>query len=156
MKKTFFLISILFSTIVCYTQSFNDDKVAFANFIKRMYNSSQFEGVKVIDDYEHQYFISVLSLEKAKFSNSSDMHRVAQVKAQSQANIFFNGSSISSDFIVKTTEKKSKDTTNTIIETVEAIKENSVGFTQGLELLSNFDNSDNKRMVFIFYRELKK
>jgi hypothetical protein len=32
-----------------------------------MYNSAPFEGVKVIDDYDHQYFISVLSLEKGKY-----------------------------------------------------------------------------------------
>lgn len=53
-----------------------------------MYNAKPFEGVKVIDDYDHQYFISVISLETDKYSNPSIMNRVAQVKSQSQANVF--------------------------------------------------------------------
>ncbi len=44
----------------------------------------------------------------------------------------------------------------TIVETVEQIKQNSVGFSQGLELLTNFDNANSLRMVFIYIRELKK
>jgi hypothetical protein len=135
-------------------QSFNSDKTSLANFVKRMYNASPFEGVKVVDDYDHKYFISVLSLEKAKYTSESTMNRVAQVKAQSQANTFFNGSNITSDLVIRTTEKSGKDGNGTITETIETIKENASGFTQGLELLNNFDNADGKRMVFIYYREL--
>ncbi len=153
-KVTFFLLLIAFSG---YSQSINDDKTSVTNFIKRMYNSAPFEGVKVIDDYDHQYFISVLSLEKSKYPNEAMMNRVAQVKAQSQANTFLNGATISMDMVITT--KESKDSTNnvkTIVETVEQIKQNSVGFSQGLELLTNFDNADSLRMVFIYSRELKK
>lgn len=139
-----------------FAQSFNDDKTSFVNFIKRMYNSSPFEGVKAVDDYDRQYFISVVSLEKAKYTSPSIMNRVAQTKAQSQANTFFNGSTISSDFVIKTSETKSKDSTHSVVETVESIKENSLGFVKGMELLSNFDTDEGKRMVFIYYRELKK
>lgn len=154
--RTFFLLFFLLQLVKGNAQSFNEDKTAFANFVKRMYQNSQFEGVKVVDDYDHQYFISVLSLEKAKYNSPSVMHRVAQVKAQSQANLFFNGSTISSDLIVKTTQHKNGDSTNiSTIETIESIKENAYGFTLGLELLANFDDSDGKRMVFIFYRLLK-
>jgi hypothetical protein len=135
-------------------QSFNEDKTAFTNFIKRMYSAASFEGVKIVDDYDNQYLISVLSLEKAKYSSESVMNRVAQVKAQSQANTFLNGANISMDMIIKTTEKVSKDSTYTITESVESIKQNSAGFTQGLELLTNFDNADSKRMVFVFSRAL--
>jgi hypothetical protein len=84
------------------------------------------------------------------------MNRVAQVKAQSQANTFLNGSTISMDMVVST--KETKDSTNkttTIVETIEQIKQNSMGFSQGLELLANFDNSDTLRMVFIYAREMK-
>jgi hypothetical protein len=35
------------------------------------------------------------------------------------------------------------------------IKQNLMGFSQGLELLTNFDGADPKRMVFIYFRELK-
>jgi hypothetical protein len=153
-KTTFFYLLIAFS---CYSQSINDDKIALTNFIKRMYNSAPFEGVKVIDDYDHQYFISVLSLEKSKYPNEAMMNRVAQVKGQNQANIFFNGSTITSDLVIKTTENKSTDKPATsAVETIESIKENAVGFVKSMELLTNFDNPDGKRMVFIFYKEMTK
>lgn len=152
-KVTLLIFFISFSGLA---QSINDDKTTVTNFIKRMYNAAPFEGVKVIDDYDHQYFISVLSLEKGKYPNEAMMNRVAQVKGQSQANIFFNGSTISSDFVVKTTENKSTDKPSTAVETIESIKENAVGFVKSMELLTNFDNPDGKRMVFIFYKEMTK
>jgi hypothetical protein len=151
-KVTFFLLLIAFSS---YSQSINDDKTSVTNFIKRMYNSAPFEGVKVIDDYDHQYFISVLSLEKGKFLNESTMNRVAQLKGQSQANIFFNGSTISSDLVIKTTEDKSTDKPSTAVETIESIKENAMGFVKAMELLTNFEIEDGKRILFIYFKELK-
>lgn len=155
MKKLLFILTLAFSFTV-NAQSINDDKTSVTNFIKRMYNSTPFEGVKVIDDYDHQYFISVLSLEKGKYPNEAMMNRVAQVKGQSQANIFFNGSTISSDLVIKTTENKSTDKPSTAVETIESIKENAIGFVKSMELLTNFDNPDGKRMVFIFYKEMNK
>jgi hypothetical protein len=56
------------------------------------------------------------------------INRVAQVKGQSQANIFFNGFTISSDLVIKTTENKSTDKPSTVVETIESIKENAMGF----------------------------
>jgi len=153
------LLSILF--IFCLlgnlnAQSFNDDKISLSNFMKRMYTSKPFEGVKIIDDYDHDYLVSIISLDKTKYTNESIMNRVAQVKAQSQASTFLNGATISMDMVITTIEKKdSQNNVNTIVETVEQIKQNSAGFSQGLELLTNFDNSENSRMVFIYFREIK-
>ncbi|MEC4051121.1 hypothetical protein OX284_016925 [Flavobacterium sp. SUN046] len=155
MNKALVIIFLLKINIT-FSQSINDDKISITNFIKRMYNSAPFEGVKVIDNYDHQYFISVLSLEKGKYPNEAMMNRVAQVKGQSQANIFFNGSTISSDLVIKTTENKSTDRTSTAVETIESIKENAMGFVKSMELLNNFDSPDGKRMVFIFYKEINK
>ena len=156
MKKLFLLLTLAFN-ISANAQSFNQDKTAFSNFLKRMYTAKPFEGVKIVDDYDHQYLISVISLEKVKYTSESIMNRVAQVKAQSQASTFLNGATISMDMVITT--KETKDSTNnvkTIVETVEQIKQNSVGFTQGLELLANFDHTDTKRMVFIYMREIIK
>jgi hypothetical protein len=157
MKQNLLIILALMLSSISYGQGFNDDKIALTNFIKRMYNSSPFEGVKIVDDYDHQYLVSVISLEKAKYTSESIMNRVAQVKAQSQASTFLNGASISMDMIITTKETKdSTDNVTTIIETVEQIKQNSVGFSRGLELLINFDSSDNLSMVFVYIRELRK
>ena len=84
------------------------------------------------------------------------MMRVAQVKAQSQANTFFNGSTIATDFVIKTTEEKQNGTidSKSTVETIETIRENSIGFVKAMELLTNFDIEDGKRMVFIYYKEL--
>jgi hypothetical protein len=151
MKKIVYIILLLI-TGNSFSQSINEDKTALTNFIKRMYNAAPFEGVKVIDDYDHQYFISVLSLEKAKYPSESTMFRVAQVKGQSQASTFFNGSTISSDLVIKTSEKEN----TTTVETIESIKENAIGFVKSMELLTNFDDTDGKRMVFMFYKEMTK
>ena len=155
--------TIIFTFIVfafeylSFAQSFNQDKTAFANFIKRMYNSSAFEGVKIVEDYDHQYLVSVISLEKAKYTSESTMSRVAQVKAQSQANTFINGSNITMDMVIRTSETKdSMSNTHTIVETVETIKENSSGFTQGMEMLTTFDNPDGLRRLFVYCREMVK
>ena len=155
MKNNLTLLLLLLIAFSSYSQSINDDKISLTNFIKRMYNSAPFEGVKVIDDYDHQYFISVLSLEKAKYTNEAMMNRVAQVKGQSQANIFFNGSTISSDLVIKTTENKSTDKPSTAVETIESIKENAMGFVKSMELLTNFEIEDGKRVLFIYFKELK-
>lgn len=156
MRLFFFFFAFHFIQNVS-AQSINDEKVSFANFIKRMYTSKPFEGVKIVEDYDHQYLISVISLEKAKFTNESIMNRVAQVKAQSQASNFLNGATISMDMLITTRESRdSMNKSKTIIETVEQIKQNSSGFTQGLELLTNFDNIDNLKMVFIYSKEIKK
>ena len=153
-----FLVYIVFLNISfhCNAQNYNEEKTSMANFLKRMYVNAPFEGVKVVEDYDNKYFISVISLEKAKYPSQSIMMRVAQVKGQSQANTFFNGSTMSSDFIIRTTEEKQKGATvsKSTVETIETIKENSFGFVKAMELLTNFDVEDGKRVLFIYFKEI--
>lgn len=137
-------------------QSFNDDKIAFTNFVKRMYMSSPFDGVKIIEDYDHQYMVSVVGMDKAKYADPSVMNRVAQVKAQSQVNTFLNGASIDMSLVVRTTETTEGGQSKVTTESLEQIKQNSTGFSQGLELLSNFDNAEGKKVVYVYVREIKK
>lgn len=155
MKKILILFNLLIS-LSAFGQAFNEDKTSMTNFIKRMYKATPFDGVKIIDDYDHQYLVSVLSMDKAKYTNPSIMNRVAQVKAQSQANTYLNGSNTNMDLVVKTREQKTGEKTETVVESIESIKQNAVGFSQGLELLTNFDDEQSKRMVFIYYREIQK
>lgn len=154
MKKLIFYIVISFS-LNANAQSFNEDKTAFTNFVKRMYMSTPFDGVKIIDDYDHQYMISIIGMDKAKYTDPSVMNRVAQVKAQSQVNTFLNGASIDMSLVVRTTENTEDNKTKVTTESIEQIKQNSMGFSQGMELLSNFENADGKKMVYIYIREIK-
>lgn len=78
------------------------------------------------------------------------MNRVASVKAMSQASRFFNGSNITSELIIRTSEKSdgSGDT-----DVIEKIKEHSVGYVKALEQLTNFPDKTG-RQVFIFYKKI--
>jgi hypothetical protein len=148
------LIALISCNISITAQSFGEDKIAFGNFLKRMYLANPFDGVKIVDDYNTKYIVSVISLEKVKYNNPSIMNRVAQVKSQSQVNTFLNGATINSDLIIKTTESKSTSSIESTIETIESIRENSYGFSQGLELLTNFENATGVRQVFVYMREI--
>ena len=147
----FIVITMCAISISTMAQGYNTEKTALTNFLVRMYENAPFEGVRAVDDYEQQYLISVLTLEKAKYTNESVMFRVAGVKAMSQASRFFNGSSITNDLIIRTSEK-SDGTGDT--EMIENINEKSVGFVKSLELLTNFE-IENGRMVFIYFTPIR-
>ena len=134
-----------------HAQSYNAELTALTNFLVRMYNNAPFEGVRVVEDYEEAYLLSVLALEKSKYPNESTMDRVASVKAMSQASRFFNGSNITQDFIIHTSEKT--DGSNDI-EIIENIRENSIGYVRQLELLTSFIRTDGLQ-VFIFTKRLE-
>ncbi len=154
MKKYFILFGLFLFVTNLSAQDFNSDKTALSNFVRRMYESTKFEGVKIVEDYNSKYIVSLVVLEKAKYTSSSTMNRVANLKARSNANIFVNGSNITSDMIVRTTE--AKDSSKTSLTTMEeTIKENASGFVEGMELLNSFDTDDEKQFVYIVYRELK-
>lgn len=150
----FLLILVSFNA---NSQGFSEEKVALTNFLKRMYNSAPFDGVKIVDDYNQQYLVSFIGLDPAKYSNASVLNRIAQVKAQSQVSTYLNGANVSMDIVIVTKETKdSLKRSNTLVETIETIKQNSAGFSQGLELLTNFTSDADKKMVFIYARELSK
>jgi hypothetical protein len=136
-------------------QSIGQEHQNLAAFLKRMYLAAPFEGVKIVEDYDNQYLISVIALEKAKYPNPSVMSRVASMKAQAQASNFLNGAQINAETIIKTTE--SKDTSGkqqTITETIEKIKMNSAGFVQGMQLLNSFDATEPKT-IFIYSSQIQ-
>lgn len=132
--------------IISYGQSYNTDKVDLTNYLKRMYNAAPYEGVRVVEDYDNCYLLSVLTLDNAKYNNESAMNRVASVKAMSQASRYFNGADIRADIIIRTREDYNgiPDT-----EIIENIKEHSVGYVKEMELLTSF-TTDNNRTAFIF------
>ena len=132
-------------------QGINADKTALTNFLKRMYQHATFD-VKVVEDYDHHYLVSAVVLDPAKYDgNESTMMRVAGVKAVSQASRFLNGSNISEDLIV-TTRENAEGNINT--ETIEKIKETSIGYVNQLEHLSNFTIEDGKQ-VFLYVKQIK-
>ena len=151
MKKVIFLLALVFMSTTIYAQGFNADKTALTNFLVRMYKHAPFD-VKVVKDYNDNYLVSAIVLDPAKYGgNESTMLRVASVKAMSQASRYFNGSQISMDLIITTTEQ-SDGAVNT--EVMEKIKENSIGYINQLEHLSNFDN-DSGQKVFLYMKQME-
>lgn len=132
-------------------QSYNADKTTLTNFLVRMHESAPFDGVRAVEDYDNAYLMSVVKLDKTKYNSESVLNRVASVKAMSQASRFFNGSNITEDLIVRTSEK-TDGTSDT--EIIENIREHSAGYVKQLEQLTNFP-APNGQQVFIFLTPLK-
>lgn len=150
MKRLLLLLFTMIS-LGAFAQGYSSDKVAFTNLLVRMYKNAPFEGVRAVNDYDNSYLISVLALDPAKYKNNeSVINRIASVKAMAQASRFLNGSNITQDMIIHTTEK-SDGTTDT--EIIENIRENSVGYVRAMEQLTNFIRKDGKS-VFIFATKL--
>ena len=155
MKTSVLLILILIASESLAAQSFNEDKTSFVNFVKRMYSSSPFEGVKIVDGYDKDVMISVVAIEATKYPSESIRNRVAQVKAQEKASTFVNGAEISLDVIISTKETTDGNNQVTkVTESMERIRQSSTGFSQGLELLVTFENYDKTKIVYIFGREI--
>ena len=150
MKKAILSIVLMLTALGANAQSYNSDRVSFTNFLIRMYNDAPFEGVRAVDDYDNAFLISVLALDKEKYKTEAALNRVASVKAMAQASRYFNGSNITQDMIIRTSEKSdgSSDT-----EIIENIRENSVGYVKALEQLTNFARKDGLQ-VFIFITPL--
>lgn len=152
MKTKYFVVfSIaLFITLGAYSQSYNTNNIALTNFLIRMYNNAPFEGIRVVDDYDNTYLISVLALDKSKYKTDAVMNRVASVKAMANVSRYFNGSEVTSDIIIRTTEKSDGKTDTEIIEN---IREHSVGYVKALEQLTNFTREDGMQ-VFVFIKKI--
>ncbi len=148
----FFIIVTLFvvNSMGVLAQSYNNDRIAFSNFLIRMYNNAPFEGVRAVNDYNDAFLISVLALDKSKYKTDAVLNRVASVKAMANASRYFNGSNITQDMIIHTSDKSNGDSDTEIIEN---IRENSVGYVKSLEQLTNFQREDGLQ-VFIFMAPL--
>ena len=158
MKKLFLLISLfLLIKPPTFSQSFNSEKIAMTNFVTRMYNSQPWSGVKVFLDYENKYLISLVELNPANYKTENEMVRVAEIKSRSQVSQFLNGSYITSETIIPTTEKVSKKNPSSVEDVTEVIKETSIGYVSSMELISTFiSEADPNKKVFIYLKLLEK
>ena len=152
MKKLLINLALLVVAISASAQGFNNDKTELSMFVERMYRNAPFEGVKVMQDYDNEYILSVVVLPVANYSSESDMNRVAMVKAQRQVSTFFNGSTITSDLVITTSENPVDESVTTTL--TEIIRERSIGYVRQLELLTNFSGEQGARKVFVFYKKL--
>lgn len=152
MKKFLFLLIVIIVSYNALAQNYNQEKIALTNFLVRMYKAEPFEGVKVVSDYENNYLLSVVLVANNGQSETA-MNRIAQVKSQRQTSQYLGGLlSVESETIIRTTENVKEG--KTVEEITDIIKENSVGFTKAMEVLTVIDASDNQK-CYMFYRRLE-
>ena len=149
MKRLILAITVFCGIISLYAQSYDQERTALKNFLVRMYKAEPFEGVKVVSDYENNYLLSVVLVKNS--ASESATNRIAQVKSQRQVSQYLGGLvQVSSETIIRTTEKVKED--KTIEEITDIIKENSIGFTKAMEVLTVID-TPNKQKCYMFYRK---
>lgn len=153
MRKLFLLILLCCFSTVIYSQSFDQERIALAKFIERMYKATPFEGCRIVDDYDNSYLISVVELDKSKYKTSSVMNRVAQVKSQRYAGEFFNGTQSYSEITIRTPKSEEKGGSKDMVETYEILRTNSKGFVQQMSLLTNFENNGGSS-IYVFYKKI--
>ena len=147
---------IIFNNSTTQAQDFQGEKVGIGNFIRRMYNAQPFDGVKVLQTQDGKdYIISVVQLKKDPSRPANIESRIASVKAKGYASQYVNGSNVSSEVIIVSSEAKTKDSVIKKTDMQEILKESSMGFVEGLESLINFESNDGNLSVYVFYRALK-
>ena len=149
-KSLFFAIIILFS-ISTFAQSYNQEKTALSNFLVRMYKAEPFEGVKVVSDYDNNYLLSVVLVTPSKTPSATN--RIAQVKSQRQVSQYLGGLvRVSSETIIRTTETVREE--KTIEEVIDVIRENSIGYTKAMEVLTVIDAAEGQK-CYMYYRKVE-
>lgn len=153
MRKIILSLMLCCISTMMYAQSFDQERIALSKFIERMYNSSPFEGCRIVDDYDISYLLSVVELDKSKYKTTSVMNRVAQVKSQRNAGEFFNGTQSYSEITIRTPKSEEKGGSKEMTETYEIIRTNSTGFVQQMALLTQFE-SGSGTMVFVYFKKV--
>lgn len=153
--KFLFLAISLTSFQIVYAQGYDEERINLAMFIERMYNNEPFEGCRIVDDYDNSYMLAVVTLDPTKYQNKMAMNRVAQVKSQRTAGEFFNGSQSYTEMVIKTPKSDEKGGDPSLVETMEIIRVNSIGYVKQMQLLSSFDGEDNTK-VFVYYKKVDK
>jgi hypothetical protein len=115
-------------------------------FITEIIKKKSIDGARIISAPTNKYIISTITLENAKYSTPEMRDKVAFMKAKQLVNTLVNGSTITSDQIIRTDESD----TMTEMTSTEIVKEHAMGFIQGLELLFGKEITQNKT-TYVYY-----
>lgn len=125
-----------------------------AEYITNLYNESPFEGVKIVEEKDVSYLISLSVQVVSGHKTSSTKNRVAQIKARRNAMVFLNGSNITSETIIKTGETITNNNVTYYETYMDEIKENAAGFLDGMQVLTTFTSNNGKEYIYIIYKKL--
>lgn len=150
MKKIILsLLLVVIGLCQLQAQSFDQEHTALANFFTRKYKANPFTGVQVVSDYKHYYLLSVVLVKKQP---QNIMDRIAQVKSMRDVSQYVNNNTlVSSRSVIHLTGDEDGSQTAAIPD--EEITVSSVGYTQGMAILTAFDDNNGQR-VYMFYRQI--
>ena len=115
-------------------------------FITEIIKKKSIDGARIISAPSNKYIVSTITLENIKYTTTEMRDKVAFMKAKQLVNTLVNGSTITSEQIIRTDESdKRTEITNT-----EVVKEHAMGFIQGLELLFGKEITQNKT-TYVYY-----
>lgn len=104
------------------------------------------DGVKIISAPGNKYITASVSLENSKYTSSEMRDKAAFMKAKQFVNTMVNGSTITSDQIIRTDENDFR----TEVRSTEVVREFAMGFIKGLELLFSKEITPNKTTYVYF------
>lgn len=115
-------------------------------FITEIIKKKSIDGARIISAPANKYIVSTITLENAKYTTPEMRDKAAFMKAKQLVNTLINGSTITSDQIIRTDESDKR----TEITSTEIVKEHAMGFIQGLELLFGKEITQNKT-TYVYY-----
>ena len=115
-------------------------------FIIEFIKKKSIDGARIISAPANKYIVSTITLENAKYTTPEMRDKAAFMKAKQLVNTLINGSTITSDQIIRTDESDKR----TEITSTEIVKEHAMGFIQGLELLFGKEITQNKT-TYVYY-----
>jgi hypothetical protein len=115
-------------------------------FITEIIKKKSIDGARIISAPVNKYIVSIITLENAKYTAPEMRDKAAFMKAKQLVNTMVNGSTITSDQIIRTDESDKR----TEITSTEIFKEHAMGFIQGLELLFGKEITQNKT-TYVYY-----
>jgi len=118
-------------------------------FITEIIKKKSIDGARIISAPANKYIVSTITLENAKYSTPEMRDKAAFMKAKQLVNTLVNGSTITSDQIIRTDESD----TMTEMTSTEIVKEHAMGFIQGLELLFGKEITQNKT-TYVYYSKI--
>ena len=115
-------------------------------FITEYLKKKSIDGARIISAPANKYIVITITLENAKYTTPEMRDKAAFMKAKQLVNSLVNGSTISSDQIINTDENDR----STVVTNTEIIREQSMGYIQGLALLFGKEITQNKT-TYVYY-----
>jgi hypothetical protein len=116
-----------------------------SSYIIEVFKKVPFQEARILVTNSSKYVVSVVTLDDTKYSNPATKERVAQMKAKQQINSLLNGSIIESEVIINTSNTQKSE-----FEIAESIRESSMGFINGIELLKTITIKPNQTTYFYY------